>query len=138
MVEQPSPGVGALAVLVVDDHDLVRSMCDLVLRRHGVDATALGSGAEAVRWLGAHDVDVVVTDVVLPGDVSGADLVALAAARVPPVGVVAMSGYADVAERVGGAVVVLRKPFTADELVAAVRQASDDARARHAAGPAAP
>ena len=122
-------------ILVVDDNDLVRDMCALVLRRAGHLTHAVDSGGAAFAALAAHPgIEVVLTDLGLPGQPSGTSLVGTLVQRVPPVGVVAMSGHADLAARVGDSVATLAKPFSMDELLGAVDHALDVTRARRAGG----
>jgi CheY-like chemotaxis protein len=86
-----------------------------------------GDGDAALRlFAGGADVDLVVTDVVMPG-LSGRALAERIAAERPGTRVMFMSGYTDdeIFRRglaVPGAV-FLAKPFTRDELLDAVRTA---------------
>ena len=58
---------GSLSILVVDDNQsMAKSMRD-VLELKGFIAYAAGSGAEALIILQAHPVDVMLTDVIMPG-----------------------------------------------------------------------
>lgn len=55
-------------VLVVDDHDDVRTMLVRILRHAGVDRVEqVDSGEAAVEWVNRDHVDVVVMDVQMPG-----------------------------------------------------------------------
>ena len=57
-----------IKVLVVDDHDDVRTMLVRLVRASGVDAVhEAGSGEAAVEWLDEHGADIVVMDVQMPG-----------------------------------------------------------------------
>ena len=122
---------GVSEILVVDDNDLVRDMCALVLRRAGHLTHAVESGAAALAVLADHPgIEVVLTDLGLPGEPSGPALVEGLLQREPAVGVVAMSGHADLAGRVADAVATLAKPFSMDELLGAVDLAVDVTRRR--------
>jgi DNA-binding NtrC family response regulator len=124
----------ASEILVVDDNDLVRDMCALVLRRAGHVTHAVESGAAALAALGEHGgIEVVLTDLGLPGEPSGPALVQGLLQREPAIGVVAMSGHADLAGRVADTVATLAKPFSMDELLGAVDLAVDVTRRRRAA-----
>lgn len=57
-----------MKVLVVDDHEDVRTMLVRLLRNTGAEAVdGANSGEAAVRWVAEHDVDIVVMDVQMPG-----------------------------------------------------------------------
>jgi len=71
----------AWRVLVVDDEVKYGALLQRVLERDGFDATAVDNGEAATALLLAGKVDLLVTDLQMPG-LTGADLVELAA-RLP-------------------------------------------------------
>lgn len=73
---------------------------------------------QALERLAEESVDILLTDVVLPGGVSGPELASQVVACCPDVGVVFMSGYtADaIGAELGRDVTFLRKPFRRSEL----------------------
>ncbi|GGK83062.1 response regulator [Mangrovihabitans endophyticus] len=118
-------------VLVVDDEEDLRDVMRRMLQRRGIDALTAGSLDEAVAVARNHDGDiaVLVADLGLPGS-SGAELARVIGELRPGIGVVYISGLpADIAADKGlidpGATLV-KKPFTADSLTAAVRAALDE------------
>ncbi|HYD68867.1 PAS-domain containing protein [Azospirillum sp.] len=121
----PAPcasGERRLVLLVEDDAEVRR-----VIRRQLVDLGHLvveaDSGAEAARLLdAAPEVAVLVSDVMMPGGLGGRELAALARAKRPDLRVVLISGYADGME--GGDTPILHKPFTRDDLAAAIGAAA--------------
>lgn len=120
-----------MRILVVDDVPVVRLVIAKALRRVGHDVAEAADGAEALRHLAAATVDVVVTDVWMPG-MDGIDLIRALAHSAPGVAVVAMSGGNPQATMSGslsdaqsvGADVVIMKPIDKDELLAAVERAA--------------
>lgn len=103
-------------ILLVEDEETVRRLAHRMLEREGFVVTAVGSAEKAI--LAAESgVDILVTDVVLPG-MDGRDLADALAARAPQMLVLYTSGYSegtlpvDVAERS-----FLQKPYTAKLLV---------------------
>jgi CheY-like chemotaxis protein len=111
-------------ILVVDDDPGVRFALTEVLRDRGHRVIAASSGLEALGML--DGVDVVVTDLVMPG-IDGLELVSRIAARAPalPVLLVTAQGSEQmvrIAER-RGACGCVRKPFDIDEIVSAVEHA---------------
>jgi two-component system cell cycle sensor histidine kinase/response regulator CckA len=123
---------GSEWVLVVDDEDGVRDFIERALGRHGYHVMAASSGEEAlerVRDYFAEPIDLLITDVVLPG-MSGPELaVALGASR-PTMPVLYVSGYASDVTAFHGlpglAAHVLAKPFGMDSLVRRVRTILDE------------
>ncbi len=116
------------AVLLVDDDPDVRGTAAALLRAAGHDVTEAGSGAAALGAMDGGRFDLVLADIAMP-EMDGVQLAGRLRARWPGVPVLFMTGYADEAilpEGAWGA--VLRKPFSAAALEAAV--------ARAVAGPA--
>jgi signal transduction histidine kinase/ActR/RegA family two-component response regulator len=111
-------------VLLVEDEPAVRELTRRILSRHGYVVLNAGGGQEGLESLERHndEVDLLLTDAVMP-KMSGRELAEQVSALQPGVGVLYMSGYTgDVVARQGG-VRLLEKPFTAEQLLAAVRAA---------------
>ena len=126
------PG-GSETVLLVEDEDLVRELVHRVLVECGYEVLIASRGEEALalcsRW--NHGIDLLVTDIVMPG-IDGRQLAEQVARRYPGTGVLYMSGYADHTLVRGLALEpgtnFLQKPFEPDELARAVRRALDSPR----------
>ena len=105
-----------------DDNPQVRRTTGAILRPLGYEVTAVGDGAAALEQLDGS-FDLLASNVVLVGEESGVDVSREARARIPNLGVLLITGYAP--EEVGGPAdqAVLRKPYSADDLARAVRQA---------------
>jgi DNA-binding NtrC family response regulator len=121
---------GTETVLLVEDADDVRILARRALVERGYTVRAARNAAEALEIAAAGDVDVLLTDIVMPRT-SGPELVAeYVATRSAPV-VIYMSGYADDAlakYELDPTAVLLRKPFTPAVLARTVRAALDSAR----------
>jgi PAS domain S-box-containing protein len=127
----PPPGPESLAgsgtILLVEDEDGVRRLARTILERHGYRVVEAGSGEEAVRLLSryAGPLDLVVTDVVMPG-LDGRDVADAVRARFPAARVLYLSGYtSDAVVRHGilhHEVAFLQKPFSAAGLATKVRE----------------
>ena len=120
------------AVLVVEDDDRLRALVVRMLESLGYEVQSTGSGEEALEHIEASTpFDVLLTDVVLPGGMSGCDLGKKAAVRSSNTPVVYMSGYPEDAARGHGGIdrdsQFLQKPFRVVELARAIRTAIDDA-----------
>jgi two-component system cell cycle sensor histidine kinase/response regulator CckA len=117
-------------VLLVEDEAGVRVLSKRILDNAGyrVLVAANGDDAERVFALHADSIDLVVTDVVMPG-CGGPELLSRLQHRAPALRVLYMSGYTEqsAANRAGidrGAPFV-QKPFTAAEFVRQVREVLD-------------
>jgi CheY-like chemotaxis protein len=81
-------------VLIVEDDDRVRRLTARHLRDLGYCVLEAGHGAEALAILAeAPDVEIVFSDPVMPGSMSGFDLAREVRKRFPPVRVILTSGY---------------------------------------------
>jgi PAS domain S-box-containing protein len=124
-------------ILVVEDEAPVRRLVTRVLANLGCEAVPAATAEEALALLdGVHQgFDLVLTDVVLPGEVQGPQLSHALRAMMPGLPVLFMSGYAhDAVVRSGHAIDrtnFLRKPFTASELAEAVHRCLERSRLQH-------
>ena len=114
-------------ILVVEDHEDVRAQSVASLRELGYVVFEAVDARAAVRVLEQEqgEMNLLFTDVVLPGGVSGAELAAQARARWPTLRVLFTTGYARNAivhqGRLDAGVHLLTKPFSFDELASKVR-----------------
>jgi CheY-like chemotaxis protein len=112
-------------VLVVEDERPIRELTARMLQEAGYVTMLAVDGLDAWRQLGreATKVDAIVSDVVMP-QMTGTELVARVQAHRPELPIILMSGYSAGDLRTRGLeqapVPLLTKPFTRDELVAAV------------------
>jgi len=122
-----------LSVLVVDDDETVRETLVELFETFGHTARGAATASTARAMASEHAPDVVVLDLRLP-DASGLLLLDALRADDPDVGVIVLSGFADVPTTVGamqrGAADVLEKPVDLEALVAAVERASERGRMR--------
>ncbi len=113
-------GTGTL--LVVEDEVPLRRIVEGALRRCGYSVLVAGSGREALGVWERHrdEIDLVLTDMVMPEGMSGGELVDRLRADKPDLAAIFTSGYSP--EVVGGAVRFregidfLQKPFDIDSL----------------------
>ncbi|HEX2103299.1 MAG TPA: PAS domain S-box protein [Solirubrobacteraceae bacterium] len=120
----PVTAPGSARVLVVEDQDPVRRQACRILEDHGYSVRQAGTGDEALRsW---EPVDVLITDVVMPG-MGGQQLAAAARERTPGLRVVYMSGHTDDVlvhdSARHGDIAFVQKPFTRESLLRAVAEA---------------
>ncbi|GAA4601799.1 PAS domain S-box-containing protein [Actinoplanes octamycinicus] len=115
-------GHGA-TVLVAEDEDALREVTSRILRRGGYTVLAANGGEEALRLAAENRVDVLLTDVIMPG-MLGKDLADAITTRYPRTRVLFMSGYAQPVLTNHGTLAadvhLLEKPFTSAELMRAL------------------
>lgn len=114
-------------ILVVEDDDRVRQLTITRLKLIGYQVLEASDGPKALELLtGGHPVDLVFTDLVMPGGMSGREVAARARQLRPGIKVLLTSGYAE--ELVRGddlereQLKVLRKPYHQADLVTALRE----------------
>jgi DNA-binding response OmpR family regulator len=120
--------VSTKRILVVDDERAVCNSVEKILVRRGHDVEKALSVAEAVTAMqGERKIDLILADLMMP-QAGGLDLLRAVKDRWPGVPVVIMTGYASIATAIEatqlGAAGYVPKPFTPDELEAAVERAS--------------
>jgi DNA-binding response OmpR family regulator len=112
-------------VLVVEDQPDLREAIQAALGRMGYDVLPAGSGDEALRAVAAHDIDLAVIDMMIPGP-SGFQVLRAVKGRGRPAKAVMMSAHGAAAHQeyalVLGADGFLVKPFPFDELFRMVRE----------------
>jgi len=127
----PVPGNRGV-VLLVEDDDLVRKSLSTKLQRLGYGVRAVASAKEAIHTLEqeAH-FQVMISDVMMPGSMNGAELASEVLQRWPHVGVLLNSGYTETS--IGGKVKipegirVLSKPYSNADLSNALQAAKRSA-----------
>ncbi|MDP1615970.1 PAS domain-containing protein [Phenylobacterium sp.] len=120
--------MAGLRILLVEDDDAVRAVTEGLLSELGCQVETAINGVEALVRVGrGADFDLVLSDIVMPGGVSGVDLARRLRDDHPSLPVVLTTGYTaeklDDAEE-AQAWPILRKPFRAEQLSAVVRQAA--------------
>jgi signal transduction histidine kinase len=135
-------------VLVVEDEAGVREHSVETLREAGYRVLAAENGEAALRVIdGEPSLDLLFTDVGLPGGMTGRQLADEARRRRPGLKVLFTTGYARNAivhdGRLDAGVELITKPFPSTDLIRTVRRLTDTAyaqaggeRLRHGAGPA--
>jgi two-component system cell cycle sensor histidine kinase/response regulator CckA len=129
---QPETLQGSESILLVEDDEAVLSIGELILERSGYTVLTATNGDAALKLVNKvnHNVDLIVTDVVMPG-MSGKELADRIKAMIPEIPVLYLSGYTDDAIAQHGildsGVEFLPKPFDREELLLKVREILDGA-----------
>jgi CheY-like chemotaxis protein len=117
-------------VLVAEDESAVRGLASLTLRAHGYTVLEASTGTEALALVerGTRVIDLLVSDVVMPG-LNGRDLAERFRVLRPGIPVLFISGHAETTIAHEGildaGVEFLAKPFTPDLLARRVREILD-------------
>jgi len=129
--EPPSTAARGETLLVVEDEEALRDVAGRILSGAGYRVLAAECGATALELAARHDgaIDLLVSDVVMPG-MLGKELAERLTGVRPDTRVLYISGYAQPVLHSQGTlepgVTLLEKPFTADDLLVAVRRRLDD------------
>ena len=120
-----SPGVLAVPhLLVVDDDPVVRQQLELFYRQIGYGVTAVASAEEALEQFGTDAIDLVITDIKLPG-MDGRKLISWVREHYPDIPMIAITGYSDIQMAVNvlkvGASDLIVKPFNLPAVQEATR-----------------
>jgi DNA-binding response OmpR family regulator len=120
-----SPPAPAARILVADDEAGVRGFLRKVLEEGGYEVIEAADGKQALQQARAGHVDLVITDLVMPGQ-EGLETIRALRREVPGVGIIAISGafggqFLKVAQMMGAAA-VLNKPVSAELLLARVAE----------------
>jgi CheY-like chemotaxis protein len=111
----------APSVLVVEDEPLVREVICDDLRDAGYRVDEAGDGETAVDKL-AGGYDLLLTDIRLPGRLTGWDIAERAREVAPWISVVYLTGYTPQAPRMVPGARLLAKPFTGRQILAVIRE----------------
>ena len=125
-----SLSVVALSILVTDDEDSIRNLLVSWLQRFGHDVSSAGNARDALRYAAKQTFDLVITDIVMP-DGDGFELIGVFRKKQPAARILAISGGGKFLQgadclnvaRGLGADAVLMKPFSWEQLQAAVDRA---------------
>ena len=124
---------GFSRVLVVDDEEPMRHMLELLLRRAGFEVRSAASGPEALSIVEAEPIEVVLSDVRMPG-FDGLTLADRLSTDHPEVTLVMMSAFGTVDLALEamrrGAYDYISKPFKQDEVILTLRKAEERLRLR--------
>lgn len=125
-----------VTILLVEDDDSVLRSTTRILGMAGYKVLSASSGREAVRIADVDPIDVVVTDVIMPGGMSGKELADHLRRQRPDLPVIFVSGHSveTITERgiLSSNTHLVNKPFAPGELLHAIREAVPHYEAAHA------
>ena len=104
-------------VLIVDDSAEVAEVTSSLFEHLGYDTAYCDLAEAALRLLAdGTKIDLVFSDIVMPGTIDGVGLASEVQARYPHLPVILTTGYSDAAQAAPPSLPILRKPFDADAL----------------------
>ncbi|MGB2989016.1 MAG: sigma-54 dependent transcriptional regulator, partial [Candidatus Zixiibacteriota bacterium] len=113
-------------ILVVDDEEIVLRSCRKILEGGGHDVLTVLSGQRAFDILEKEPIDIVITDIKMPG-IDGIQVLERVKEKYPDIAVIMITGYSTVQSAVQamklGAFEYIPKPFTPDEVLIVVEKA---------------
>jgi CheY-like chemotaxis protein len=122
---------GKELILVVDDEEPVRALAVLILQKHGYRVLEAASGPEALEvWERHHTrINALITDIVMPGEMTGLELATQLQMQKPSLRIVFTTGYS--ADLMGDepdgrqGPCLLQKPYMPRQLALALRTSLD-------------
>jgi PAS domain S-box-containing protein len=125
----PEVAGGNERVLVVEDDVLVRNYVVSQVGSLGYRTLVAAGATEALDILGQNEVDLLFTDVIMPGAMNGPDLVERATRKWPHIKILYTSGYTENAfvdnGQLDAGVLLLQKPYRRSDLAKMLRAALD-------------
>jgi len=113
-------------ILLIEDKRAMRNMLTTALQEDGWEVTAVSSGTEALKKIESGGFDILLSDVCLPGDIDGMDILKKSRESNHWVPVILMTAFGTVNLAVeamkDGARDFITKPFDLDELLSLVRR----------------
>lgn len=125
--ETPTSVGGSEVILVVEDDEALRRTVTRILKRKGYEVLVARDGPDALLQLDtAEHIDLILSDVILPGGLTGPELIVEAERAHPDIKTVLMSGYTkeaimhrgDISEDVH----LIHKPFSPQDLGTTLRE----------------
>ena len=122
---QPPSAVGSARILLVEDDPRVAEATQGLLQFMGFDTRWVGDGAAALAFVESDPkLALVLSDIVMPGGVSGLDLARTLRDRRPKLPVILTTGYSSYASEVAAeGFALIEKPYRRDVLAASLRSA---------------
>ena len=113
---KPQAIAGAGTVLLVEDNPEVATASRELLEQLGYRVRWAPDAPTALKEIEKDGIDIVCSDVVMPGKMDGVDLVKTIRAMNPKMPILLMTGYSEAATEIASQFPILRKPYQLHEL----------------------
>jgi CheY-like chemotaxis protein/anti-sigma regulatory factor (Ser/Thr protein kinase) len=120
-VETLAPGAGT--VLLVEDNPDVATSSTLLLEELGYRVKWVSDAEAAIQEIEKDGIDVVFSDIVMPGKMDGLSLARHLKQNHPATPIILATGYSDAARKSGSEFPIIRKPYELHELSKALEEA---------------
>jgi len=121
--------MNTMTILIADDDPVIRKLFEKRLEKEGYKVTVAADGTEAAGLLDTMPFDVVITDLVMPGEIGGIELLNIAKEKNIEIEVIVITAHSSVDTAVDamkkGAVDYLEKPVNFDELFLRLEKISE-------------
>ncbi|MBN1850795.1 MAG: response regulator [Deltaproteobacteria bacterium] len=121
--------MGTLKILIVEDDPVTLSLLAKRLRKEGFEVETTHDGDDALRRIAGEPFDVVLTDLLMPGETDGMGVLENIKRLYPHTEVILLTGYISVESAVEamkkGATDFLTKPINFDELIIRLNKIDD-------------
>jgi CheY-like chemotaxis protein len=112
--------------MIVEDHEALRELLARALESAGLSVSVADSADEAMRMLGTGSaIDMLLCDIRMPGCLDGLELCRWVQHRYPTVSILLQTAYSQAGT---GTFHFIRKPFSPEQLIEALRDNLDDVR----------
>jgi PAS domain S-box-containing protein len=123
--------VGRETILIVDDEIELATLAKIILEKLGYTAICAHSGSAAIEILeNTANIDLVFSDVVMPGELNGFELANILFKKYPSVKILLTSGFTGKINDALGAQELLqkmlKKPYREEQLAKRIRETLDD------------
>ena len=116
----PAEVGGSGTVLLVEDNPEVASVSACLLEQLGYTVRRVSDAEAALRAIECNDIDLVFSDIVMPGRIDGLNLARILREKRPDLPILLATGYSDAAAGVRGDFPILRKPYEIHQLSRAI------------------
>ncbi len=120
--EEEARSIGIGTVLLVEDNPDVATASTGLLEQLGYSVRWVSDAETALRELDRDDIDLVVTDIVMPGKIGGLGLARAIKQKHPGLPILLATGYSEAAQNAPAGLSILRKPYRLHELSRALSE----------------
>jgi PAS domain S-box-containing protein len=124
---RPSPSVGSGTILLVEDNPDVATASTGLLEQLGYAVRWVCNAEEALAEIDGEGIDLVFSDIVMPGKMDGLTLAQTIRGKYPRIPILLATGYSDTLRRTSLGFQILRKPYEIHELSQALAKVSSAA-----------